>query len=204
MARAFDESSYEYPWTGLEEELKAQGLSTIRLFGYGSLLNRESASRTFAGSVERFVPAIAFGVVRLFNFEMPDAVRVRYGALDDPLARGLLNAQVTGFMSDIANGVLIEVDVNEIEPLREREVGYDLRPVTCIEWERGAHGMPCLAYVLSCPDRLWKGRPLTNPELRPHRQYFQQCLDGAASIAQAFLNFWMDTTFLADGEKLVE
>lgn len=204
MERASDETSYEYPWYQLEEELKAQGRSTIRLFGYGSLLNRESAARTFTGAADRFIPAIAFGTVRLFNFEMPDAVRVRYGAFEDPLARGLLNARVTGFMSDIANGVVTEVSIDEIEPLREREVGYDLRPVVCIDWERGTGSVPRLAYILSCPDRLWRGKSLTNSELKPHPQYFLQCLDGASSFSPAFSNFWMDTTFLAGGERPVE
>jgi predicted ATPase len=107
VASSFDRLSYEYPWTGLENDLRTQKRSTIRLFGYGSLVNQESALRTFAGAGERLTAAIAFGVIRLFNFEMPDVVRARYGGIsDDDPYRGLLNAQVTGFMTDVANGVL--------------------------------------------------------------------------------------------------
>jgi hypothetical protein len=145
---------------------------------------------------------VAFGVVRLFNFEMPDPVRARFRVLDDPFERGLLNVRVTGFMTDGANGVLIEVAPDEIEPLRQREVGYDLRPVVCIDWD-GLAITPRIAYVLSCPDRLWKGRSLTHPQLKPHRDYFQKCAGGAASISEPFLRFWRETTFLADGETRV-
>jgi predicted ATPase len=200
---AFDEPSYEYPWKGLEADLRRDGRETIMLFGYGSLLNLESARRTFPGTVERFTPAIAFGVVRLFNFEMPEAVRLRYTLFKDPLERGLLNARVTGFMTDAANGVLVEVRIDEIEALRTREVGYDLRPLACIPWNRDSESAPVLAFVLSCPDRLWEGRPLTNRELSPHRGYLLQCDEGAKSYSEGFRRFWQETTFLADGETCI-
>jgi tetratricopeptide (TPR) repeat protein len=203
ILRVSDEYSYEYPWAGLEKELRGQQRTTIKLFGYGSLLNRESALRTFPGPNERFTPAIAFGVVRLFNFEMPDAVRARYKALENSLERGLLNAEVTSFMSDVANGALVDVELEEIESLRVREVGYDLRPVICVTWDQEISRTPFVAYILSCPNRLWKGRPLTNPDLRPHRGYFAQCCEGAASISKSFLDFWLYTTFMGDGETRV-
>ena len=203
MVCSFRETSYEYPWNGLEDELQAQNASSLRLFGYGSLVNQESALRTFRGTTGRFVPAIVFGVIRLFNFEMPDVVRQRYQNVraDDP-QRGLLNVQVTGFLSDVANGVLIDVGLDEIQALRAREVGYDLRPVVCIDWNDETR-MPQPAFVLSSPNRLWKGRPLTDPSLRPYPPYLQQCRTGAESFSRAFLEFWHDTTFLADGETLV-
>jgi predicted ATPase/tetratricopeptide (TPR) repeat protein len=203
MTRALDEPSYDYPWQGFEENLRGLGQTKIKLFGYGSLVNRHSASRTLLGAVDRVIPVMAFGVLRLFNFEMPDAVKVRYLAPENPLERGLLNAQVTGFMSDVANGVLIEVGLDEIESLRSREVGYDLRMVACIEWDEKVGRNPTLAYILSCPDRLWKGKLLTNSELHPHRDYLEQCCEGAGAISGAFLQFWLNTTFLADGETCV-
>jgi predicted ATPase len=201
--RAFDESSYEYPWKELEEDLRRDGRKTIRLFGYGSLLNLESALRTFPGTAERFTPALAFGIVRLFNFEMPEAVRRRYTLFENPLERGLLNARVTGFMTDVANGILVEVGMDEIEALRAREVGYDLRPLACVPWERSSGAVPGLAYVLTCPDRLWEGRPLTNRELLPHRGYLRQCCEGAKSHSEGFQRFWQETTYLADGETCI-
>jgi hypothetical protein len=200
---AFDESSYEYPWRGFETDLRESGRKTIRLFGYGSLLNLESALRTFPGTAERFTPALAFGIVRLFNFEMPEAVRRRYTLFKNPLERGLLNARVTGFMTDVANGVLVDVGIDEIQALRTREVGYDLRPLVCVPWERGSEAVPVLAYVLTCPDRLWEGRPLTNRELSPHRGYLRQCCEGAKSYSEGFGRFWQETTYLADGETRI-
>jgi hypothetical protein len=204
VASSFDRLSYEYPWTGLENDLRTQNRSTIRLFGYGSLVNQESALRTFAGGGERLTAAIAFGVIRLFNFEMPDVVRARYGGIsDDDPYRGLLNAQVTGFMTDVANGVVIDMSIDEIQGLRDREVGYDLRPIVCVEWNAAGRREPQPAYILSCPNRLWKGRPLTNAGLSPYPRYLEQCVAGAASVSESFLGFWRDTTFAADGERLI-
>jgi predicted ATPase len=203
VLRVYDEFGYEYPWTDLEADLRSQGRCSIKLFGYGSLLNMESALRTLRGPEDRFDPAIAFGVVRLFNFEMPEAVLARYRSFDDPLERALLNAEVTGFMSDFANGVLVDVDLAEIERLRTREVGYDLQPVACIPWEKGESLTIIPAYILTCPKRHFNGRPLANPDLKPHRGYFSQCYEGAASFSASFANFWLDTTFLGDGETPV-
>ncbi|HEX7183086.1 MAG TPA: TIR domain-containing protein [Thermoanaerobaculia bacterium] len=200
----FDECTYEYPWTGLEEELASRDQSSIRLLGYGSLLNQESAARTFLStSPDRFLPAVAFGVVRLFNYEMPDELRTRYRPISDPLFRGLLNAYVTGSLTNAANGTLIEVDLNEIDPLRKREVGYDLKPIVCIEWNGREGARPILAYILSCPDRLWKGKRLIGYDLHPHPDYFELCYKGAACFSESFRQFWLETTFLADGETKV-
>lgn len=108
--------------------------------------------------------------------------------------------QVTGSLSDVANGVVIEVGIDEIQALREREVGYDLKPIVCTDWDADGTRAPRPTFVLSAPNRLWKGRPHTNPYLRPYRPYVHQCRTGAESFSPSFLGFWRDTTFLADGE----
>ena len=75
VADSFAETSYEYPWNGLEDDLRALGVSSLRLFAFGSLINRESASRDFSDAGARSVPVLAFGVVRLFEYDMPDVLR---------------------------------------------------------------------------------------------------------------------------------
>jgi predicted ATPase/tetratricopeptide (TPR) repeat protein len=205
VADSFAETSYEYPWNGLEADLRTLGASSFRLFAYGSLVNRESASRDFPNAGERSVPALAFGVVRLFEYDMPDVVRARFYPrlrADDP-ERASLNIHVTGFLTDVANGVVIDVAIDEVTALREREVGYDLRPIVCIDWSEETPAEPRIAFVLSAPNRLWKDRPLTNRSLQPLRPYLRMCLAGAETCSKAFAAFWRDTTFLGDGETTV-
>jgi hypothetical protein len=195
---------YEFPWNGLEDMLADQGDSSIRLFGYGSLLNLKSAAQTLRAAAEGcFIPAIAFGVVRLFNFEMPESVRIRTKVLPDQPERALLNVLVTGFFSDGANGLLFDVAADEINHLRVREIGCDLRPVVCVDWRKVGNEI-INAYILSGPpDRLWQGQKLTNSDLKPHSYYLSRCTEGAAAVSESFLQFWLDTTYLGDGETLL-
>lgn len=200
---SFSETSYEYPWNGLADELQAQGAASFPLFGYGSLVNRESVRKTCRA--ENFAPALAFGVVRHFDYDMPDALREHYyPALraDDP-DRAVLNVEVTGFLTDVANGVAFDVGLDEIDALRKREVGYDLKPIVIVDWDGDGVIVPRSAFVLTAPNRLWKGRPLTNASLNPYPPYLQRCAAGAESFSPSFLGFWRDTTFLADGETLI-
>lgn len=198
-----NDSGYEYPWSFLEDDLRSEGKENLTIFGYGSLLNRESAERTLKpAGADPYRASIAFGIVRLFDYDMPREVKQRSAYdLDDgkPLERGLLNARFTGALTDGANGVLMDVPLDDIEALRKREVGYDLRPVLCLPWG-DLSAKPSMAYVLSCAGRSWEGQMLSNRDLLPHAGYYRLCRDGAASISEAFLDYWLDTTFLADGE----
>ena len=61
--------STKYPWTGLEDFLEEQKKTTLKIVGYGSLINDQSAAVTV--TVRSRIPVIAFGVYRIFNYLIP-------------------------------------------------------------------------------------------------------------------------------------
>ncbi len=96
----------------------------------------------------------------------------------------------------------MEIPIDEIEALRAREIGYDLRPIACLPWNN-FDGDATIAYGLGCSGRLWQGHRLSNAELQPHPVYYQLCRDGAETLGAAFLDYFLDSSFLADGETAI-
>jgi hypothetical protein len=188
---------YDYPWPDLERAIDSSQDSCILLVGYGSLLSQKSAQRTLdPHSVDTSQPVLAMGASRVFNYCMPDAVVQRYGALEDPRARAALNAEYTKSPAAVLNGRLLRLYAKDVQALREREVGYDLRPVACVLWN-APEDPPFTAYVLACTHREWNGRRLTDDTLTPHLGYYELCRGGAESISPQFLSLYLRTTFCA-------
>ena len=61
---------YPYPWQNLEADLADSPPCSLQLFGYGSLINVESAAQTLSNKAKNF--AIAIGARRLLNYKMPN------------------------------------------------------------------------------------------------------------------------------------
>jgi hypothetical protein len=193
-ARAF--RAYVYPWPDLEGDLAGAGREALRLIGYGSLVHAGSSRRTL--SSEHRLPVIVAGARRVFNYAM-DPIPERYGPPRRPAARAALNARVTYRSDDLLNGVLTQVPLGEIAALREREPGYDLVPVPYAPWGAPT-GDPDVAYLLEAPEGVARGgRVHTRSDIEPHPAYYALCREGAASLGEPFLSFWLDSTFLADG-----
>ena len=187
---------FVYPWDRLETTL-TDGVQSLSVVGYGSLLNRSSSANTLSETaLAARRPVLAFGVLRLFNYDM-DTVSGRYGPPVAAGPRAALNARVTGQVRDVINGVLVPVSLSDVEPFRGREVGYDLEPVPCLDWEQ--RGSLFVAYVLCSPDEPRAGKTRTSPELEPHRAYYDVCHRGAGEFGEKFLDFWLASTFLGDG-----
>lgn len=206
VQKMLDITGYEYPWYSLEEELKETKKTKILLFGYGSLLNKVSAKKTInEDSVNNYRPVIGFGIRRLLDYNMPDAVKSRsmYKDVPDPNAIGLFNARFTGSITDSANGALIEVKIEDIESLRQREIGYDLRPLICIPWNN-PNGEIIEAYTLGCSGRMWEGKMLSDSSILPHEGYLNLCRVGAEKIGNEFLDYFLETSFLADGKTKIK
>jgi hypothetical protein len=187
------EPSYTYPWDSLERDIEERGETAIPVIGYGSLINSDSAIRTLTEiSMATSRPAVAFGIRRIFNYEMPETTD-RYGPPTDPKENAALNAFPTGRVEDVINGICISVTLADIPAFRRREVGYDLVRVPCIEWE-APDRPPFAAYVLCLPE----GSPRMNDSLLPHRRYYLVCRGGAAQVGDDYLRLWLATTRLAD------
>ena len=198
MEKASKEQQYRYPWNGLEEEMEAKCLAEIAVVGYGSLVNSASAGRTLSEeSLATSQPVIAFGVRRLFNYEMPSGLD-RHEPAIHPRTRAALNVSQTGKIGDIVNGIVMKLPLMEIAAIREREVGYDLVPVACLEWNEWEKP-PFLAYIFCCFDEEREGIRHTNDKLEPHRDYYSKCRKGASEFGEEFLRLWLATTYLADG-----
>ncbi len=189
---------YPYPWDGLERAVEQMPHSRSPFVGYGSLLNSSSAALTLdKQSLRSRQPVIAFGMRRIFNYQIPPNI-TRYGPPTEPLAQAALNVRLTGNVNDAVNAVLVEMLPSEVSALRQREQGYDLEPVVCLKW-KALKDPSFLAYILQCPDDPRIGMRRTNDNLEPHREYYRVCRDGAREFGDQFLRFWLETTFLGDG-----
>jgi hypothetical protein len=193
-AEAGASPAYPYPWDGLEADLRRQGRPLL-LVAYGSLMNAPSAAQTLRPSAARR-PVVAFGVRRVFNYCMAEASLARYGSCDTQ-ERAALNVYRSAAPADMVNGVGLEVPAEEVRALRQRELGYDLYPVACLWWD-AQESPPLLAHILGTPDQPRQGPRYTRDDLRPHPAYYRLCRAGAASFSAAFLDFYLDSTYLAD------
>ncbi len=197
MTDTAKEIRYPYPWDGLEEEMEANCLTEMTVVGYGSLVNSISIAHTLSEqSLATCQPVIAFGVRRLFNYEMPLDLD-RYAPPIHPLARAALNIRLTGNEDDVVNGISMKLSPTDISAMREREVGYDLVPVACLRWNK-LEKPPFLAHILCCFDEFREGKRHTNDKIEPHRQYYSLCRKGASEFGEEFLRLWLATTYLAD------
>ena len=189
--------TYPYPWDSLESNMEQTGETTLRLMGYGSLINAASASQTLTvQQVERRNPVIAFGLRRLFNYPIPRENR-RYRLSRTNEVEMALNVLLTGNIDDMVNGVLIEVDLPELPELRLRELNYDLVPIVCIAWDSPDES-PLIAYTLHCPDDPFNERTTGGDYLIPNVDYYEICRRGAEEFGDEFLELWLQSTYLAD------
>jgi len=201
----YKQPRFSYNWTrsvgnekDLEEVISRGEMQSLPFVGYGSLLNTKSASLTLTPEVLKSrIPVIAFGARRIFNYSMGEAV-TRYGVPENEIESAALNVRLTGSIHDTLNAVLINIPIEEIPKLRDREIGYDLEPIVCVRWN-GNDNEPFIAYILQCPDNPRTGKVRTNNTLMPHRIYIQKCRDGAEEFGTQFLEFWLSSTYLANG-----
>jgi|GEM_PF-1576981 len=194
-----DLPTYCYPYDGLEEILKKEGKSTLTLFSYGSLVDYGSARKTLsAESLSTREPALAFGVTRLFNRDVPIVPDSHWWQPCSPCARGMLNLELTGNLYDLVNGVNITIPLEEIEAVCKREVGYDLVPVVCAKWEQSTKlSEPdfCIAYTFRAP----KGSQYTSANIYPRPGYYELTRNAAKQYGLLFYYLWLNTTYCPDG-----
>lgn len=192
----------EYPINNVDTLFELFGQSTITIFSYGSLLNKESASRTLrTETMDTYQPAVAFGVRRVFDRNVPNTSR--WGIPIRPNDTAMLNLHETDHMSDIVYGIIIEVDSNELKALVDREEGYDLIPVVAMLWDdaldtANQEPEPFIAYTFHAADAPRRNIFYTNSHINPVPGYAQAAKAGAAQYGNAFLKLWVATTFLAD------
>lgn len=196
--------SFLYPFGHAAQSYFADaGVYHIRLFSYGSLLHRESASRTLSAAVlDTMQPAIAYGVQRIFNRDVDLSGSKRYTFPTDPLERGMLNLMQTE-EDRMMNGVVVTVPIEEITPLCTREIGYDFIPVRIAPLPAEHTDPSNMSNDIAYTFLAHEGTTYVDNSIVPIQQYYQLCRDGAASFGQEFLDMWLDTTFLGDKKTSV-
>lgn len=194
--------TYSFPWEGLEGSLGED--NPLLLVGYGSLLSEASAALTIrTGKIQR-TACIAYGCRRIYNYEMPATVRERRKVPENSVYRAALNVEITEDPSDFINGILTTVCAADLPALRQRELGYDLKPVACLPWAASPEEKPFYAYVLSAPEVALKPEwQVVNPGILPEPSYAQLCATGAAAHSPEFLQAYLQSTYLADKKTLI-
>lgn len=178
----------------------------IPIFGYGALINPKAIAKTLGSEAVHLKPAAAFGLKRIFNKTGGSAARPELNLKVNE--RAFLNVEPTTTYHSVINGVLIEVSRVELIKLIQREKGYDLTPILVVDWNDITSCNPDpriqVAYTFYVPHGLRNGINYTHTKYYPIRFYLHSVQEGAAAFGQAFLDFWNDTTYMADGTTLIK
>lgn len=192
---------FAYPYVELCGEL--YGGESVPLFAYGSLVDYHSARRTLSDAALRSRrPALAYGLRRLFNRDIPLLANSSWGQPLDARSRAMLNVVVTGKAQDKVNGILLDIPAMELKALAQREGGYDLVAVPVTPWQPIAGHRAAevtLAWTFSARDN----DRLTDNAIWPRPGYYELARDAARQYGEAFAALWLVTTYLADGRTPV-
>lgn len=198
---------FQYPNDGHQTIVNHFPSGKVPLFGYGSLMNKVSAARSMKPeAVESMEPAIAFGVKRLFNYKVTDPSR--WGADQNLKERAMLNIAQTLNIGYMANGVVFEVDAEDLTKLVSRETGYDLVPILVASWNEAMNQNPEIeirvAYTFVAVNELRNNTAYTSTEYYPVLGYLHAVQEASQAYGLEFASFWNATTYLADGTTPIE
>jgi len=192
-------SIYSYPYKDLHQQLEEQNIKTLTVFSYGSLMSQASAQKTLSQkALSTRKPAIAFGLKRLFNRDVKIRYNSKWGVPKDPDARGMLNIEMTNKAEDIVNGVVYEIDIEEIPSMLDREEGYDLVPIFYVDWQDiQEQELPKIhvAYTFRAKNL----SSYTSCDILPRPMYYELTRDAAKEYGPEFYAIWLESTYYADG-----
>lgn len=194
---------YTYPYHDLPEKLKGENKQSLLLFSYGSLIDEKSAGKTLSPqALATRQPAVAFGVKRVFDRDVPVKPGSQWGVPCHHDARGMLNVQRTEELQQFINGVLVEIPLEDIAALLDREEGYDLMPVIVSGWNDFIRESPQfeIAYILHAD----VDSPYVNSKIYPRPGYYELTRNAAKQYGPLFESIWHETTFMADGETHID
>ncbi|MEW4453497.1 hypothetical protein AB1L30_12555 [Bremerella sp. JC817] len=183
-----------YPWDA--EILFPSAGTQITLVGYGSLMNRKSALRTFSTETVRDArPAVVLGARRIYEYVMSPQGRRVYGPSKCQYSFGVLNARPSEHIEDWFNGMAFSLRMEDMQKLVSREYAYDLVPAWSIPWDE-LDAAPRLTYFLSCRQASFDGRKTIDPEMLPHPTYHALCEEGCREISPGFLEAFRSSTWV--------
>ncbi len=188
---------HHYPWNQLHSYIEAD--QTIPLLGYGSLMNRASASRVLCTetlSTARSV--IAWGARRIYNTISLN--RKTYAEYCHPSDSdyGVLNAMSAA--GHWFNAVEYQVRQEDIQFLRTREKAYDLIPVWISDCSTPTESNRW-AYFFSRRQSFWNETQILFDAVVPLENYHQICETGCREIADDFLEMFRHSTWIMNGNQ---
>ncbi len=195
--------SWKYPYPKLPDFLKSEGKTSILIFSYGSLMDTSSAKLTLSPhSLKTRRAAIAYGIQRLFDRDVTIHPESKWCIPNNPKARAMLNVLLSDSFDSFTNGVLIDVEIDDIPNVLFREEGYDLIPVVVEEWESAVQSQNAnfmIAYTFHAP----QNSAFTNAKIWPRPGYYEFTRDAAAEFGPLFALVWFKTTYLGDGKTSI-
>lgn len=179
----------------------------VRIFGYGSLINKASAGRSVKPeAVSSMRPVVAFGVKRVFNYKASKTDH--WGSDQHPKEKAMLNLIPSLNYASIVNGVVMDVDEEDLARLVQRETGYDLVPVLIASWtdvmNQNASLEVQVAYTFVSAAELRDHRIYTSTQFYPVRGYLNAIQEGNLEYGKEFSSLWDRSTYLADGTTTIE
>ncbi|MHA2938592.1 gamma-glutamylcyclotransferase family protein [Vibrio sp. RC27] len=153
------------------------------IFGYGSLMN--SSSRQLTGQTRHALPVIVQGLVR------------HWGKIDTTLVASPL---VVDIGEGQVNGVLLEINHDELANFDKREHGYHRHKIDpkTINFNTQPLGTSKPNKILKDDDLVWvyiKNKPLPPCEKTPILQtYVDTVLEGCLEVSESFAQFFIDNT----------
>lgn len=163
-------------------------MSIRRVFGYGSLLNRESLLLTVP-SARNIRPAYIKGFKRVFNKH--SETRKRDDARSPYVALNIVKSP-----DQRVNGVVFEMDEVDFNDLVKREKGYDLVQVEIIDLDTEEEIGEAGAFVAKVDNVRVNVLDLAQLD------YIETCIDGAKELGETFYEEFISTTFI--GEKTLK
>lgn len=162
----------------------------IKIFGYGSLINKESLLKT-APSATDIIPCKLFGFIRIFNAKNINICE------KNKKCSAALNIEKSEYNQYI-NGVVFEIDDEDFPNLKKRERNYELIKINLIDY----NGKSFSAYTFRYPHFEVECEFLFDSEVQ--KQYLKLCIQGAKTFGEDFYEEFLKTTQLKENLSLIE
>lgn len=159
-----------------------------KIFGYGSLINKKSLQASLP-NVQEIAPAYIKGFRREFNY--PELVGWKSHNLDlAGIPFCAINVSTVDDDSQKVNGVIFEIQRNDLAALRRRELDYELVETEAFDFQSGKEIGTCSVFVSDKCDGTYK---FDEPA---QERYLQVCLDGAKELGAVFYQEFLATTYI--------
>ena len=157
---------------------------SIVIFGYGSLINEDSLRKTVP-SAKNIVPVRLQGYTRVFDFPSSTRLCEKSGKCCT-----VLNAFESKKDSSI-NGIIFEMDEEDLQNLIYRETGYELIEVEVENYYD--ENVKIVAYFFKAP-KYESNYFLFDSEKQ--MEYLDLCVEGCKIFGDEFLREFLETTYI--------